>query len=69
MVHCWKDEREHIEETYGIGSAEWCASFDGPGGTCMLPDGHDGPHQFTPDDAIVVEIGEANPRRSAANER
>lgn len=60
MLHCWKDQREHIEETYGVGSDEWCASFDGPGGTCMLEDGHPGPHQFTDDDEICVAFVECN---------
>ena len=29
---------------------------DGDRSTCMLPDGHDGPHEFTPDDQIVVRL-------------
>ena len=41
VVHCWESEREWIEETYG-------------GRTCMLPEGHDGPHEWTPDDEIVL---------------
>ena len=60
MTHCWKDEREHIEEAYGVGSDEWHAGFDGPGGTCLLLDGHDGPHEFTPDDEITVSFGTDN---------
>jgi hypothetical protein len=24
--------------------------------TCMLLDGHDGPHEFTPDDEITIEF-------------
>jgi hypothetical protein len=31
---------------------------DGPDSdsTCMLDDGHDGPHEFTPDSEIVVKF-------------
>jgi hypothetical protein len=26
------------------------------GGTCMLPDGHDGPHEFTDDEKVLVSF-------------
>jgi len=64
MTHCWKDYREHIEETCGVGSDAWNASFDRSGGTCMLPEGHDGPHEFTADDQIMVVVGEDNAKPS-----
>lgn len=41
----------------------WEGSVEGEG-TCMLPDGHDGDHLFTPDDEILIcfpeskELGE-----------
>ena len=60
-LHCWKDQREHVEETYGWGSDEWVATWldDAVGGTCILEAGHDGPHEFTPDDQIgVTFVGE-----------
>ena len=57
-VHCWKDQLEDAEERFRIGSKEWAAVYDGPGGSCMLPIGHDGPHEFTPDDQVVVDFRE-----------
>jgi hypothetical protein len=33
---------------------------DDRGQTCMLADGHDGPHEWTPDDEIVVEFSAAD---------
>ena len=37
-VNCWEDGADH-----GV-----------PGTTCLLLDGHDGPHVFTPDSKITV---------------
>lgn len=51
--HCWMGRLEHAEETYGPSSDEALRAFDEPG-TCMLPDGHAGPHEFTPDDQITI---------------
>jgi hypothetical protein len=31
---------------------------DGDGSTCLLPDGHDGPHEFTDDADITVTFAE-----------
>ena len=62
IVHCWKDQREHIEETEEPYSPEWCASWRGErAASCMLEDGHDGPHCFTPDAAIVVRFEPVGP--------
>jgi hypothetical protein len=39
----------------------WVGDYeDGCGSTCMLPDGHDGPHEFTPDDQIVIRLAHPN---------
>jgi hypothetical protein len=57
--HCWKDLGEHLEETDRDAYNEWFGGRypDTPlGGTCMLPDAHTGPHQFTPDDQITVSF-------------
>jgi hypothetical protein len=47
---------EWLEETYGHRSEEYIDAqcSDDYGGTCMLPEGHRGPHEFTPDSEIVV---------------
>lgn len=55
--HCWKDQREHVEEQYGWGSEQWIATWvNDVGGTCMLAAGHDGDHDFTPDDQIGISF-------------
>jgi hypothetical protein len=33
-----------------------CWEDGGDGSTCMLPDGHPPPHEFTPDSEIVVRF-------------
>ena len=33
---------------------------DERGWICMLPDGHDGPHETTPDDQVGVTFAEAD---------
>ena len=43
-VHCWTDGPEEP---------------DGCSTTCFLPDGHDGPHEWTRDDEIMVTFPEA----------
>lgn len=69
MPHCWKDYLEWISERYGFGSEEWVAAttelhymdryFDDNapryiGRSCMLPEGHDGQHDWVSDDEISV---------------
>lgn len=53
--HCWKDKGTWHEEIYGFLSPEHIrTAFVEPGGTCMLPYLHDGPHEWTPDDEVGV---------------
>lgn len=40
VVHCWEDARLP----------------DDSGSTCLLLDGHEGPHAFTPDDEITLQF-------------
>lgn len=47
MTHCWADIRDGLEL--------W-ESIDMAGATCLLPDGHDGAHEFTPDSEITVSF-------------
>ena len=55
-LHCWED----YEWTLEIGSPEWVeAKIRGVGATCLLERGHEGPHQWTSDDQIVVRFVEA----------
>ena len=60
MTHCWADKLEWITDTYGDLSPEYCEhQVNGANATCLLPDGHDGSHVWTPDDDIVVTFTEA----------
>lgn len=63
MVHCWTDKLEWIIETYGDLSSHWYdyVAREGPGETCMLEKGHEGPHEWTPDDQIIITFKEAPP--------
>lgn len=45
--HCWADPRDGLEL--------W-ESIDVPGATCLLADGHDGPHEFVPDFEVTVRF-------------
>ena len=56
VLHCWKGKVQHMEEEYGFGSTEWAEAVCEGDGTCMLPAGHDGPHEWTPDDQIIVSF-------------
>lgn len=40
VLHCWEDGPE----------------IDGVGSTCMLRDGHDGPHEWVKDSEILIEF-------------
>lgn len=61
VLHCWKDRLAWIEDVHGHGSDEWCAAYDKPSATCMLEDGHDGPHEFMPDSDIAVSFAPEGP--------
>ena len=57
MIHCWADKLEIVTEEYGIGSDEWAEAIVN-GSTCLLEDGHPGPHEWTPDETIMVTFKE-----------
>lgn len=55
VVHCWKGRLDWTEETYGIDSKEYAeARFSEDDATCLLLDGHEGPHEWTSDGDIRV---------------
>ena len=55
--HCWMGKTEYNEEKYGWGTPEYWEHWEeSQGKTCLLPDGHDGPHEWTDDSEIVVEF-------------
>jgi hypothetical protein len=49
IVHCWES-----------GPRDWRC-----GTTCLLPDGHDGPHEWTRDDEIEITFHDAAPTAAA----
>ena len=61
-VHCWQDYWDHIytidPENYWTRRAEAMPDMDTrpPGATCMLLEGHDGPHEWTPDSDIGMKF-------------
>lgn len=48
VVHCWVDGLDHA---------------DGCGTSCMLPEGHQGPHEWTRDDEIIVTFPDREKRK------
>ena len=57
MNHCWHDEGEYLEGTCGLRSPEHCDYIlSDRRRTCMLPEGHSGPHVWTDNDQIVVKF-------------
>jgi hypothetical protein len=49
-LHCWADYSTCLH----AGLAPFDADLYSVGGTCLLPSGHIGPHEFTRDDEILV---------------
>lgn len=76
MTHCWADYGQWIETTYGYLSDEYldhaAAGYDHDvDAICLRPDGHFGPHTWTPSSQVVVQFAEVavpsrpeTPRRS-----
>lgn len=54
VLHCWEDLHDWAAQTYGWGSDKWAEIYSGDNATCMLPAGHEGPHQWTDDKKIGV---------------
>ena len=53
--HCWKDEKEWLAKVYGEDSKKYLdAEKQGVSRVCMLEDGHDGPHEWTSYDDVVI---------------
>ncbi len=56
---CWADGPERVVKTPGRGP--WYTRLKTIGSTCLLPDGHPGPHHWTPDDRLVIRFSEESP--------
>ena len=56
VVHCWWGLRDEIEKVFGWGSKEWAETYQEAweNETCMLLQGHKGPHNFTPDSEVQI---------------
>ena len=63
-VHCWAGNAEHAEREHGYWSPEHRAA-DARRAICLLPDGHDGPHEWTPLEDVAVEFPAPNPRSTS----
>lgn len=51
-LHCWQDYRDTLE----FASEAWAESYVNGNATCMLEHGHEGPHEWTPDENIGVSF-------------
>ena len=54
-LHCWKSNVEHAEETFGYCSDHHAEAMNNRS-TCLLLDGHEGPHEFVFDGDIMVKF-------------
>ena len=54
IPHCWVSKSDQVE----FGSKEWdeIFAYGGCDASCMLLEGHEGPHMFVPDNEIGVEF-------------
>jgi hypothetical protein len=52
-LHCWADKSTWAFEKFGPSSDEWADTVLN-NGTCLLPAGHEGEHEWTPDGEIMV---------------
>ncbi len=60
LHHCWTGKGEWLSDTYGEFSEQY-GEYIAAGGmseTCMLAKGHEGPHEFVPDDQIIITFKE-----------
>lgn len=60
---CWTDKGEWLRDTFGETSPEYLdyeadrwIHHEGAGHTCLLPDGHEGEHEWTADGEIVIRV-------------
>lgn len=56
ILHCWADGPSLLEWMEANPDAD---VEEYMGSTCMLEKGHDGPHEFTPDDRIGITFASA----------
>ncbi|MDY0059811.1 MAG: hypothetical protein RBU45_08385 [Myxococcota bacterium] len=55
-LHCWQDRLDWVwQKGAKLGSPEYLDAIEHPA-TCMLPAGHEGPHEWMPDEEIVIEV-------------
>jgi hypothetical protein len=63
-LHCWADYHASLE----WGSEEWVrASVERADATCLLEKGHTGPHEWTPDEGLVVTFAVEIPAAEVRN--
>ena len=66
MVHCWELKSEYMAEVYGENSEEYFDALVNEG-ICLLPAGHEGPHEFVPEDEVGIrfeeDVGKSTRRR------
>lgn len=53
MATCLESNIDWAEKTFGTESEEYGRALNNPS-YCMLPDGHEGPHEFVPGSEIVI---------------
>jgi hypothetical protein len=69
MSRCWLGKSDYYETLYGWLSPEHSAVYLAADvdSTCMLDDGHTGPHEWTRDDRMGVTFPEATEEKTDAD--
>ena len=52
---CWTDKAAWLDDNGALPIDVVQCQIEG-NATCLLPDGHDGPHEWTPDSEITVRF-------------
>lgn len=53
---CWKDYREWLEENGKTYGDDWINTYYGHNKTCLLTEGHGGPHEWSNDFDIKIKF-------------
>ncbi len=53
--HCWQGKRDWLESQGDSSSQEWCETWNCDS-TCFRLNGHFGPHEWIPDNELVVSF-------------
>lgn len=66
VLHCWADGPSIVEWIEANAHRDDFDIEDYVGWTCMLEKGHDGPHEFTPDNQIGISFAPSDTAKDSS---